>query len=450
VHVSEALRAKSCLSLRHHERSARVLASEVVQTVHMPHALYIDRAKGSRIVDVDGNEYIDLTMGYGTHVLGHAPDSVVAAVRRQAGCGLHYGLHNAHQTRLAELITEAVPSVEEVVFTNSGTEATLYAVRAARALTGRTGIGLFDGSYHGVHDVVLAGVDRESPREAPRAVPKGAGIPPEVLGGVRMLPYRSASAFAAIRRHRSELAAVLVEPVQSSNPRLDVAPWLMELRRVCSECGVLLVLDEVITGFRLAFGGAQERFGVEADLVTYGKALGGGTPIGAVGGRRDVMSVFGPGARGARGPAGSGAPVRIFAGTTFAGNPLSMVAGVAAVEEMRDRKDEIYPHLEAQTERMAREVNAFLASEGIDAQVRHAGSMFHLPFQSGPIESARDVRGDRAELENRFYLHLLSHGVLVPGIHLAFLSAAHTVDDVDRVVAAYVRSFLDLRKAGEL
>lgn len=449
--VREILRARTPTSRKLHERSVSVLASEVVQTVNMPHTIYIERAKGSRVTDVDGNEYIDLTMGYGTHVLGHAPDSVVAAVRAQAAGGLQYGLHNPHQTRLAELLVEASPATEAVVFTNSGTEATMYAIRAARAYTGRVRVGLFDGSYHGVHDTVLAGVDPRSPREAPNAIAKGAGIPPETTGAVLMLPYRSAAAFDLIRRHQNELAAVVVEPVQSSNPRVDVAEWLHGLRDVCAEGGVVFILDEVITGFRLAFGGGQERFGLDADLATYGKALGGGAPIGAVAGRRDIMRTFGPGAR---------LPVvdaskenrrtSVFAGTSFAGNPLTMCAGAAAVAEMRERKDQMYPYLEVQTQRLADAINAFLAAERIPVQLRHGGSMFHLPFQTGAIESARDVRGENPRLENEFYLHLLKNGVVVPGIHVAFLSAAHTAEDVDLVIAAYIRSFRELRDAGRI
>jgi len=230
--VRDVLRQKTPLSQDAHTRSSEVLAAEVVQTVSMPHPIYIDHAKGARVTDVDGNEYIDLTMGYGSLVLGHAPDCVVDAVQAQASRGLHYGLHNPRQAHLAELISEACPNVEETVFTNSGTEATMYAVRAARAYTGKNGIGIFDGSYHGVHDTVLAGVVPNSPRDTPTARAKGAGIPDETLAAVFMLPYRSTNAFDLIRKNKNTLAAILVEPVQSSNPRLDTKEWLLELRAV--------------------------------------------------------------------------------------------------------------------------------------------------------------------------------------------------------------------------
>ncbi|MEE2777912.1 MAG: aspartate aminotransferase family protein [Acidobacteriota bacterium] len=445
--VREVLSAKTPRSVELHQRSSKVLAAEVVQTVHMPHPIYIERAQGSRMTDVDGNVYIDLTMGYGPHVLGHAPASVVAAVKTQAEKGMHFGLHNPYQTRLAELITESSASVDEVAFTNSGTEATMNAIRAARAFTGKERVALFDGNYHGIHDTALVAADTKSPRERPTNHPKSAGIPQGTLDLVLMLPYRSAAAFELIRKYRDELAVVVLEPVQSSNPRLDTREWMHELRAVCDECGVLFLLDEVITGFRLAYGGIQERFELGADLVTYGKAIGGGSPIGAVGGRRDIMSVFGAGASVS---ASSPKRVRIFTGTTFAGNPLTMCAGVAALEQLQARQNEIYPHLESQADRLAAEVNAYLERERIPAQIMNAGSMFHLFFQTDRIESSRDVFGDQARLENEFYLHLLNHGVIVPGIHLAFISAAHTVEDVDAVIAAFIQSFDDLRAAGQI
>ncbi len=448
--VREQLAARTPRSVELHQHSASVLAAEVVQTVHMPHPIYIESARGARMTDVDGNTYIDLTMGYGPHVLGHAPKCAMDAIRAQTERGTHFGLHNPYQTRLAELLVESSPNVDEVTFTNSGTEATMNAMRAARAYTGKNKVALFDGNYHGIHDTVLVAAHHKSPRERPANHPKSAGIPPAVLEQTMLLPYRSSAAFDLIREHQDELAVVALEPVQSSNPRLDTREWMLELEQVCKECGVLFLLDEVITGFRLAYGGLQESFGLSPDLVTYGKAIGGGAPIGAVGGRREIMQVFGAGAVPPR-LEGEEKPkrVRIFTGTTFQGNPLSMGAGVAALEEMKARQDEIYPYLEEQGNRLAAEVNAFAREEGYPAQLMNAGSMFHMYFQTDVIESSRDVQ-HKAALENEFYLHLLNHGVIVPGIHLAFISAAHTVDDVSEVIAAFKAAFTDLRAAGQI
>ena len=448
------LMARTPKSKELQERSAEVLAAEVAQTVDMPHPFYIAEAKGSRIVDVDGNEYIDLTMGYGPHVLGHAPDVIVKAVREQAPRGLHVGLHNPHQERLARLVTEATEANEEVVFTNSGTEATMYAIRAARAYSGKPKVGLFDGNYHGVHDTVLARAGDESPRDRPTVATKSMGVPPETLEGVLMLPYRHEAAFELIREHSDELALVLLEPVQSSNPRMDHVEWMRQLREVCRESEVLFVLDEVITGFRLAYGGGQERFDLSPDLATYGKAMGGGMPVGAVAGGREIMSVFGRGApppgdsEDGDGNGGRAERRRIFAGTTFAGNPMTMVAGAAAVGYMDEHRDELYPYLDEQSDRLADEVDRFLRVEEIPARMMHASSMFHLRFGNAPVESSRDLDQSFSEVEREFYLHLLNHGVIVPGIHLFFLSAAHSPEDVDTVIDAFQQSFREIKQRG--
>lgn len=447
--VRRELTARTPRSREIYERSAEVLASEVVGTIDMPHPFYVAEAKGARIRDVDGNEYLDLTMGMGPHVLGHAPDVVVAAVREAAGRGLQVGLHNPHQERLARLMVGAAPALEQVVFANSGTEATLYAVRAARAYTGKLKIALFDGSYHGVHDTVLAVPHRQSPREAPVPHARGAGIPQETLDQVVMLPYRSRAAFDRIREERDALAAVLLEPVQSSNPRLDTTEWIRELREVCRECGVLFVADEVITGFRLSWGGGQEVFDVRPDLAAYGKIVGGGLPVGAVAGPAEVMRVF---TADRRGQAQAGfEPLRpIFSGTTFSGNPLTMVAGAAQLEHLHERAEELYPYLEKQGDRLADGVNRFCEAEGIPARMMNARSMLHLHFGEAPIESSRDIDTSYREAEIEFYLHLLYHGVIVPGVHIGFVSAAHTPEDVDRVVLAFEQSFRDVRERGLL
>jgi glutamate-1-semialdehyde-2,1-aminomutase len=445
--VREELIARSKRSREIYDRSAEVLASEIVGTVNMPHPFYVAEARGSRVVDVDGNEYIDLTMGFGPHILGHAPDVVVEAVRRAAPRGLQVGLHNPWQEPLARRIVEAVPALEQVVFANSGTEATLYAVRAARALTGKTKVGIFDGSYHGVHDYVLAVPHRSSTREAPVPYPRGGGIPGATTEQICMLPYRSRAAFDRIRAEQRDLAVVLIEPAQSSNPRLEAAEWLRELREVCRECGVIFVMDEVITGFRLAYGGGQERFDIEPDLATYGKIIGGGLPVGAVAGPRETMRVFIQD-RGMARDAGLENVRPVFSGTTFAGNPMTMVAGEAQLGYLAEHRDEVYPYLDAQSDRLADEVNRFCESQGFPARMLHASSLLHLFFGTRAIETAHDVEPDLAAVEREFYLHLLYHGVIVPGLHLTFLSTAHTPEDVDRVIEAMKQSFRDLRERG--
>lgn len=425
-----------------YERSHRVLAQEVVGTVDMPYPFYIKEAKGSRVTDVDGNEYIDMTMGFGPHVLGHAPDVVVDAVTDAAKRGLQYGLLSPYQESLASLVVDASPCAEQVVFANSGTEATMYAVRAARAYSGKTKIAMFDGGYHGAHDYVLVNAHRDSPRTSPVPRAMGAGIPTGTTDQIIMLPYREEAAFDLIREHKDELALVMLEGVQSSNPRMDHGDFLKRLRDVCRDCGVLFLLDEVITGFRLAYGGAQDVFGVVPDLVTYGKAAGGGMPIGAIAGPEEIMKVFADKQEGEEdGPAG------IFAGGTFSGNPMSMIAGRAAVGYMKDHP-EVYRHLAKQGTRLTDEINSFCQSEELPAQMMSALSMFHLRFQQSPINSSRDIDESLKEAESEFYLHLLNQGVVVPGIHLAFISAAHTAEDIDQIIDAFKKSFKEVRQKG--
>ncbi len=426
------------------ERTKEVIAHEgMVGTVDTPYPVYIREAKGSRVIDVDGNEYIDMTMGFGPHILGHAPEVVLRAVKEAAGGGLQFGIHHPYQEPLARLLGEAAPCAEKVVFCNSGTEATLFAIRAARAYTGKTKIAVFDGCYHGAHDYVAVAFHRKSLRERPAAFPVGAGIPQETLDQIIMLPYRHEAAFDLIREHKDELAAVLIEPAQSSNPRLDCGDFLKRLRAVCQECGVVFVLDEVITGFRLAYGGGQEVFDVVPDLATYGKVLGGGLPIGAVAGRAEIMEVF-PGPE----PPKSGRR-RMFFGGTFSGNPMTMVAGHAAVSYLRDHP-EVYRYLAEQGTRLAGEVNEFCMREEIPAQLLSAFSLFHLHFRREPISSARDIDESLKEAETEFYIHLWSHGVIVPGAHVAFISAAHTPEDIDVLIDAFRESFLEVRQKGML
>ena len=315
-----------------YEQASKSIALEVVGTVDMPYPVYIVEGSGSKVTDVDGNEYIDLTMGFGSHVLGHAHPEIVAAVQEAVSRGTQFGIHTPYQEPLAELFREAVPCADLVMFCNTGTEATMYGIRVARAHTGKTGIAVFEGAYHGAHDAVLVQAEDGSPRDRPAPVPMGRGIPGVAIEDVLMLPYRHDAAFELIRQNRDRLAVVLIEPVQGANPTLECGDFLRELAAVCRDEGVLLLFDEVVTGFRLAYGGAQEEFGVTPDLAAYGKALGGGLPIGAVAGRADIMQRF-------EWQKHREDQDKVFAGGTFGGNPLTMVAGTAAIGHLRSNPD---------------------------------------------------------------------------------------------------------------
>ncbi len=438
---SQAVRTKLINRTPKSEEAARKghpsLAMEVVQTVDMPHQIYIDSADGPYLTDLDGNQYIDLTCGFGPNVVGNKSEPVEKALSSQIKKGWHFGIPGAEQAQLAELIKDSSPAVDEVMFCNSGSEATMFAFRAARAVSGKRVIALFDGSYHGIHDYALIKADHKSDRSTPKSATLGAGIPEEISRDlVMMLPNRDENAYELIKQYKDDLAMVVIEPVQSSNPRLDNQEFLKGLREVCTECDVLLMFDEVITGFRIEYGGCQEYYGISPDVVTYGKAVGGGMPIGVVAGSKRVMNAF----------SGSDNTPPIFAGGTFNGHPLTMAAGIAILKHLKKNKKEIYPYLHKQGDRIATEINKFCSSKNIPAQMMNAGSMMHLIFSGEKIESARDI--GRSKIEKEFYLHLLGHNVLVPGIHLAFITFAHKPDVIDEVIDAFKKSFEDLREDG--
>lgn len=416
---------------------AEILNSGLAANLEMPHPIFIDRGEGPWVYDADGNRYLDTSVGFGLHMLGHRHPEVEAAIKARTELGWMFGIHTTAQMKLASLLHEASPCAERVVFCNTGSEATMYAMRAARGFSGRERIALFDGCYHGAHDYGMWITDPGSPREAPAKLPMGHGIPRALGDLVTLLPYRDAAAFELIRQQADELALVMVEGVQSSNPQPGAGEFLRELAAVCRDAGVLFALDEVITGFRLAYGGAQERFGVVPDLATYGKVLGGGLPVGAITGRAEVMDVF----------TGLAAERGVFSGGTFSGNPLTMEAGAAAVTHLRDHPD-IYERLDAAGDRLAAAVNGFCETRQIPAQMKHVGSMFHMFFQREPIHSMRDVRRAGSAAEKAFYLHALNRGVLVPGTQRAFLSAAHGDAEVDMLIGVFQDSLADVQAEG--
>ncbi|MDH3642398.1 MAG: aspartate aminotransferase family protein [Gammaproteobacteria bacterium] len=436
--VRESLTAKNAESQRLTSQTRELMNMGSAASVEMPFPVLMEKGEGAFLWDVDGNRYIDFQIGFGSLVLGHRHPEVQAAIDDQANNrGWQFGLHNPNQLRVAEQLVGADNCVERVIFCNSGSEATMYAIRAARAFTGKPKLAMFDGAYHGAHDYGIGVADPTSPRDAPVYRPMGAGVPQAVVDNQLMLPYRSRHAFDIVRQHKDELALVMIEPAQSSNPHLndEVGEFLHELLAVCRECGVLLLTDEVITGFRFAFGGAQEYYGLKPDLATYGKIIGGGLPVGAVGGRADIMRVFSGLAE--------GDPRGIMSGGTFSGNPLTMAAGDAQVKHLSENRDTVYPRINGLGERLAESVNGFARSENMAVQMLNAGSMFQIYFQGEEIRSSRDLNPGRTQAETEFYLHLLDGGVLVPGTRRSFVSAVHSEDTVDQA-ADIVRNCLSL------
>lgn len=436
--VRESLVRKNARSRQLAGQSAELMNMGSAASQEMPFPVLIEKGEGPYVFDADGNRYIDFQIGFGALILGHRHPVVTEAIVDQvSNRGWQFGLHNPTQVLLAEQLVKGDNCVERAIFCNTGTEASMYAIRAARAFTGKAKLGVFDGFYHGAHDYGIGRADPESPREAPVYRPKGAGVLDAVIENQVMLPYRSSRAFDLIRRNRDDLAMVMVEAAQSSNPHMsdEIRDFLHELKDVCQASGVLLMLDEVITGFRFAYGGAQEYYGIRPDLATYGKALGGGLPIGAVGGRPDVMRLFNSMAE--------GDPRGIYSGGSFSGNPLTMAAGYAQTRFFDENRDVLYPHLNALGASLARQVNEYAEQCDMAVQALNAGSMFQIYFRKEPIRSSRDLNQVKPRAETEFYLHLLDNGVLVPGTRRSFVSFAHTPELVDDAVAR-IRHCLDL------
>lgn len=379
---------------------------------------FVDHAAGARIRDVDGNEYIDYVGTWGPAILGHAPQVVVDAVREAARRGLSYGIPNPLEVEMAELICAWVPSVEKVRMVNSGTEATMSCVRLARGFTGRDKIVKFEGCYHGHVDSLLV---RAGSGALTHGQPDSAGVPGALAELTVTLPFNDAEALEKIfAAHGPEIAAIIVEPVPANAGLIPPLPgYLQKLRDVCTSHGALLIFDEVMTGFRVAKGGVQELTGVMPDLTAMGKVIGGGLPVGAFGGRAEIMDHLSP-----DGP--------VYQAGTLSGNPLAMAAGLAQLRELE--RTDAWAQLEklgAQFEQTAR---AASAAAGKNYAFHRLGSMFCLFFTEEPVRNLDEAKKSDTAAFARFFHHCLDRGVyLAPSqFETGFISTAHTAADIAR------------------
>lgn len=369
-----------------------------------PHPIYIDHAEGAYVYDVDGNQYLDCIGNYTTMVIGHNNPAVVSAVVDQVAKGSAWSAGSSLEIELADVISSRIPSIEAIKFAASGTEATMLAIRAARAFTGRPLIAKFEGGYHGLHDYAMVSLnpslENAGPIERPNSVP-ASGIPSKVAETVLVLPFNNIEAVRQlIRENASELAGVIIEPVQGVAGIIEPKPeFLRELRALTKEVGCLLIFDEVIS-FRLSYGGAQEFYGVRPDLTTLGKIIGGGYPIGAVGGRRDVMEVFSP--------TGKGPKVTISG--TFHANPISLAAGLATLKLFTSAAIAELNVLALSTMAKLR-IEFSKASNRL--QINSVGSIFNVHFSAEPVADYRSgVTADKNILQS-IYLGLLNEGVML-------------------------------------
>jgi glutamate-1-semialdehyde 2,1-aminomutase len=408
-----------------------------------PFPMVVKRAKGARIWDADDNEYLDCMLGFSVLILGNAPDEVEAAIREALPRGTHYGQCHEHEYAFAKLFCDMVPGVDKVTFCNSGTEATMYALRLARAATGRPLIAKFEGGYHGTHDLLAVSFgrqapDRSGPVEDPTTVPESPGLAEGAWKDTIVLPFNHPAAFDKIRRHADRLAGVIIEPVQGAGGTIPASKeFLEELRRITQEIGAFLIFDQVITGFRLAPGGAQEFYGVIPDISTYGKVAGGGFPFGALGGTAEAMRLMEYDVDLAR---------SILVAGTFNGNPMTTGAGTAVLRRLSE-EPQLYARMDAMGDRFRTEINRFAQEGNYPAIATGVGSMFSLHTVRGPVNSVRDLhQGNRAAGTGLGLLYRLN------GLHISpshgFISAAHTDEDITRVIEIYQSAMEELRVQG--
>lgn len=375
--------------------------------------IFIERASGPYLFDVDGNRYLDYVQSWGPMILGHASTVVYQAIIEAAAHGSSFGAPTAAESELARLVIDSVPSIEMVRFVNSGTEATMSALRLARAYTGRNRIVKFSGCYHGHADHLLV---QAGSGVATMGLPDSPGVPAATTGHTLTAPYNDASAVEELfRTYPDDIAAVIVEPVAANMGVVLPCPgFLEELRRLTREYGALFIFDEVITGFRLALGGMQERTGVIPDLTCLGKIIGGGLPVGAYGGRREIMEMVAP-----AGP--------MYQAGTLSGNPLAMAAGIATLKELR--RPGQYTELERKAALLGDGLSRVLQQARVPAQLIRIGSLFTIFFTTRPVVSYADARTSDTRRFARFFWNMLHRGIYLPSSQFEACFVSLVLDD---------------------
>jgi len=384
--------------------------------------LFIDRADACYIFDADGNRYIDYVGSWGPMILGHRHPAVMEAIHGALERGTSFGAPTDLETTLASLIVEAVDSVEMVRMVNSGTEASMSSIRLARGVTGKEMVIKFDGCYHGHADTLLVAAGSGI---ATLGIPGSPGIPDSIVKHTLSLPYNDIDAFSQVMAENGQrVACIIVEPVAGNMGLVPpITGFLQILRELSTKHGALLIFDEVMTGFRVAYGGAQELYGITPDLSCFGKIIGGGLPVGAYGGRRDIMEQIAP--------CGS-----VYQAGTLSGNPVAMAAGIATLKVLKE--EGFYPALERKTRRLADGLTRAAASAGIDAKVRHVGSMLGMFMTANEIRNFEDAKQCDLKLFSRFYQGMRRAGIYIAPsqFEALFVSSAHDDQAIDQTVRA--------------
>jgi len=407
-------------SKRLYERAKRVFPAGVSYFIRYmePYPFYTVKAKRSKLVDADGNEYIDFWMGHCALILGHCPPKIVREVQRQIEKGTHYGTCHELEIALAEQVVKMVPSAEMVRFTNSGTEALMYTIRLARSCTKREKVAKFEGGWHGGYDALHVAV------KPPIDVPESSGLTEGTLKDTVVLPFNDIDKVEKTMR-KEKLAAVVVEPVQGAGGCIPAEKeFLKALREICTENGVLLVFDEVITGFRLAPGGGQEFFNVLPDITVLGKILGGGFPVGAISGPREIMELMNS--------LLYERPKFSFHGGTFCANPVTMTAGLAMLKTLEDGT--IISDLNKRGDKLRQELVDVFQRKHVDVQVVGVSSLLNTHFTDEEVKDIHAVFRANREKLTQYHMHLIANGVFFLPTKMGALSAAHSAEDINKLL----------------
>jgi glutamate-1-semialdehyde 2,1-aminomutase len=391
---------------------------------YSPYPIFISSAKGSKIVTADHNTFTDYCMGYGALIMGHAHSEIIEAVKTQLDRGTLYCMPTEQELEMAKLLSDLIPNAERVRLMNTGTEATLHAIRLARAITKNRRIVKFDGCYHGSYDDVLLSAGSGA---AEVQNMNGQINRKEISNTTSLFQFNDIESVENMMKNYDDIACVIVEPVPA-NMGLIIPKheFLSKLRKVTSENNIILIFDEVVTGFRLSIGGASEYLGIQSDLSTFGKAIGNGFPLSAVTGRKEIMEQLSP----------SG---NVYQGSTYAGNPVSVRAGLATVRALRKESSSIYPKMSRMCDSIVNAIVDELSHNNSSCRVNHIGSMFQVFFTDKEVQNACDVRTSNKEHYKQLFDNLIKSKVFVPPsqFETCFLSAAHTEEDIDQTIEAF-------------
>lgn len=417
------MKAKS-KSERLFEKARKLIPGGVNSPVRAfePYPFFSKCAQGSHIFDVDGHEYIDYCLGYGPLILGHAPPRIIEAVKEQLEKGTLYGTPTEKEVELAELVTKLVPSAEMVRLVTTGAEATMSAIRAARGYSERKKIIKFEGCYHGAHDSVLV---RAGSGATTFGIPDSLGIPEETTRNTVILPFNDSEKLEEeVKARKGELAAVILEPVIGNIGVVTPKEGFLEtVRELTEDYGIVLIFDEVITGFRLALGGAQEYYGIKPDMTTLGKILGGGLPMAAYVGKEEIMKTIAP----------SG---KVYQAGTYSGNPVSVTAALETLRLLRDKRESFYPEIENKCKEIVRRLRMVIDENDLRLQINHVASMFQVFFTEKPVYDYKTAKTADNKIFMLYQRRLLDKGIFIPPSQweTCFLSSEHSEQDIERTI----------------